>query len=232
MVVDDDEEDAATVAEAEADPPPETTPAPAFAPLDWSLKVSPNMPDVNAYRPDRMGYHDASLEIQVKTFTVGKTLCYAMEVQLTDISQFRTGTGSGKAPYSLAVLVTTMAKKFHAVAAVNGDYFGYHTEGIVYRNGKPLRYRPVSRRDTLIVDQKGDFHIITRTSDEKWQAYVNGGGTVLHTFTFGPALVIDGEINPDAGATTLDLGKNKHIQRCAMGQLGELHYVFVTCDGP
>lgn len=196
------------------------------------MKISPNLPDPNAYQPDNMAYHDDSIDVRVETFREGSTLCYAMYVKLTDISQFRTGTGANRAPYSLAVMVATMAKKFHAVCAVNGDYFGYHSEGIVYRNGRQLRMRPTGRRDTLIVDMKGDMHVITRTSQEKWQAYLDGGGTVLHTFTFGPALVIDGDVNPDAGATSLDVGKNKHIQRTAVGQLDELYYVFVTCDGP
>ena len=205
---------------------------PSFEPMDWSLRVSPNLPDVNAYLPEHGGYHDDSIDVRVETFYEGQTLCYAMYVKIADISQFRCGTGSGRPPYSQAVLVATMAKKFHAVCAVNGDYFGYHTEGIVFRNTHQIRVRPVSRRDTLIVDMNGDFHIITRTTAEKWQAYLNAGGTVVHTFTFGPALVIDGEVNPDAGATALDVGKNKHIQRTAMGQVDELTYVFVTCDGP
>lgn len=204
----------------------------AFAPMDWSLRIAPNRPDPAAYSDGNMRYHDDSLDVHVETFTQGTTLCYAMYVTLTDISQFRTGTGSHKAPYSQPVLVSTMAKKFHAVCAVSGDYFGYHSEGIVFRNGRQLRMRPVSRRDTLIVDARGDLHIITATTAAKWQAYREGGGTVLHTFTFGPALVVDGEINENAGHTVLNLGKDKRIQRTAIGQLGPLSYVFVTCDGP
>lgn len=52
--------------------------------------------------------------------------------------------------------------------------------------------RPHKGRDELIVDENGDFHLITCTTQAKWDEYIAGGGTVLHAFCFGPALVVDG----------------------------------------
>ena len=211
--------------------PVEVTPAPAeLQPIAWDQKVSPNEPNEACYGADNMSYHDDSIDVQVTTFHhENGTLVYAMAITLTDVSQFRVGTAANREPYQQTALVSTLSKRFHAVCAINDDYFGYHTEGVVVRSGKTIRVRPVTARDELIVDMNGDFHIITGTTREKWDAY---DGTVLHAFCFGPALVIDGRMNENAGNTTLNLGKNKKTQRIAIGQTGPLQYLVLACDGP
>jgi len=205
----------------------------AFEPLAWDVRVSPNLPDPNAYLPDQGGYHDASIDVAVQRFRYNGTLITAMYVTISDVSQFRAGFSSQNRPMAkIATLVSVMSKRYHAVCAVSGDWFADHDQGIVYRNGQCLRIRPHTSRDALIVDEAGDLHIITQPTRSKWDAYLETG-TVIHAFCFGPALVIDSEVNPKAGSTTLkNAGKDKHIQRTAIGQMGPLSYVFVTCDGP
>ena len=215
---------------------PVETPVPTGAaalgltPLSWDAKSAVCAPHEECYLPDNAGYHDDSIDVRVEKLRAENgTLVYAMYITLCDVSQFRVGTGANRAPYSQAVLVSTMSKRFNAVCAINDDYFGYHSEGIVYRNGKAVRIRPTKARDALIVDMNGDFHIITSPTMEKWEAY---DGTVLHAFCFGPALVVDGKLNEAAKDTTLDLGKNKKTQRIAIGQIGPLQYLVLATDGP
>mgnify|MGYP000255418806 FL=1 len=165
--------------------------APDFEPIPWDIKVSPNLPNPDCYLPNNGGYHDDSIDIQINvTYWTqdlqqvdapgeGTTTVMSARVKLTDVSQFRTGFAN-KYPSKQARHVNDMTKRFNAVMGIDGDYCLYHEQGIVVRNGQTLRMRPHKGRDELIVDENGDFHLITRTTQAKWDEYIAGGGTVLH----------------------------------------------------
>ena len=200
-------------------------------PIPWDVTISPNLPDPDGYLPDDAGYHDDSIDIRVETFRRNDTTVMAVYVKLSDVSQFRTELAS-RYPSQQARLVASMTKRVNAVMGINGDYFIYHDQGIVYRNGKRLRFSPHKGRDTLIVDMEGDLHILPHTTEADWNAYIDAGGTVLHSFCFGPGLVIDGEVLSDLSTVHVDNGKGKDTQRIAIGQLGHLEYLILATEGP
>lgn len=146
--------------------------APDFEPIPWDIKVSPNLPNPDCYLPNNGGYHDDSIDIQINvTYWTqdlqqvdapgeGTTTVMSARVKLTDVSQFRTGFAN-KYPSKQARHVNDMTKRFNAVMGIDGDYCLYHEQGIVVRNGQTLRMRPHKGRDELIVDENGDFHLIT-----------------------------------------------------------------------
>ena len=209
-----------------------------FEPIPWDIKVSPNLPNPDCYLPNNGGYHDDSIDIQINvTYWTqdlqqvdapgeGTTTVMSARVKLTDVSQFRTGFAN-KYPSKQARHVNDMTKRFNAVMGIDGDYCLYHEQGIVVRNGQTLRMRPHKGRDELIVDENGDFHLITCTTQSKWDEYIAGGGTVLHAFCFGPALVVDGVPLTNLDDVTIDNGKRgagKHrpeirrLRPCADGE--------------
>lgn len=200
-----------------------------FMPIPWDAKVSPNAPNPDCYLPNQSGYYDPSLDIAIETFRLHDTTVMKVRVKLSDVSQFRTGMAQNNEPWSQTARVSTMAKRFKAVLAINGDYFGYHSEGIVWRNGKQLRMRPVKYRDTLIVDENGDFHILKPSSKEAFEDFPS---KVIHAFCFGPALVIGGEVCDKLSQTRMNIGPEKETQRIAIGQTGPLEYLIVATEGP
>ena len=202
-----------------------------WEPIPWDLTKSPNKPNQDCYLPDNGGYHDDSIDIRVETFRSHDTTVMAVYVKLSDISQFRTELAS-RYPSKQARIVATMTKRVDAVMGINGDYFIYHDQGIVIRNGKTLRVKPNKNRDTLIVDEEGDLHILQHTTKEAWEDYLASGGTALHTFCFGPGLVVNGEVLSDLDTVHLDLGKGKDTQRIAIGQTGHLEYLILATEGP
>ncbi|MBR3493793.1 MAG: phosphodiester glycosidase family protein [Clostridia bacterium] len=201
---------------------------PSLEPIPWDVKVAPYPPHEECFLPDNAGYHDPSLDIRVESIRRNETTVMCVYVTLTDPSQLRTAL-SQKYPSKVATVVPTMAKRVQAVLAISGDYFIYHDEGIAVRNGKTYRVKPSSRRDTLIIDDKGNFTILSPTTRASWEAFE---GNVVHAFCFGPGLVIDGEPLRDVNGIKLNLGKNKRTQRLALGQLGPLSYLIVATEGP
>ena len=199
-----------------------------YDPIPWEDEIAPYAPHEDAYLPGDAGYHDDSLDISIETFCRDDTLVWAVRVKLSDPSQLRTGM-AGKYPSKKVQRVSEMAKHFNAVLAINGDYFCHHSQGIVVRNGELLRQRPHKGRDTLIIDDKGDFTIIQHTTQKLWDAYE---GKVIQAFCFGPGLVIDGQAMTSDKDVTIDLAKGKRTQRIAIGQVGELEYLILACEGP
>ena len=206
-----------------------------YEPLPWldstgrKLLAAPYLPNPDCYLPDQGGYHDDSLDIRVETSYwtqdiervdepgEGTTTVMAVYVKITDPTQIRTALASPY-PSKNTERVERMASRNNAVLAINGDYFIYHSEGIVYRNTHRLRELPREYRDTMIIDTEGGMHIIQGTTHQKWQDYLENGGTVAHTFCFGPGLVIDGVVR-DEFDSRMDNGPKTLAQRMIFGQI-------------
>ncbi len=219
-----------------------------FEPLPWLDEtgkrpaIAPYLPNPENYLPNQGGYHDESLDIRLETSywtqdiervdAPGKdtTTVLAIYVKITDPTQIRTALAY-PFPSKYTARVEKMAKKNNAVLAINGDYFIYHSEGIVYRNTARLRELPRDYRDTMIIDTEGEMHIIQATTHEKWNAYLENGGTVAHTFCFGPGLVIDGVVR-DEFDRRLDNGPKTLAQRMIFGQINPMEFVIVCTEGP
>ena len=171
---------------------------------------------------DGLSYHDDSLDIQVHKFRAYDTTITAAFVQIADARQLRTEQARPY-PSETTMRANVIAKRVHAVLAINADWFVYHGKGIIYRNGELLCNQPREDFDALAIDVNGDFHIVAPLTAEGFAAIEQ---PIAQSFAFGPALVIDGEI-PEL---TQRLGTYK--QRVAIGQVGPLSYVLVTTDGP
>ena len=186
-------------------------------------------PHKSGYLPDNAGYHDDSIDVRIETFRRDDTTVMAVYVTIVDPSQLRTATAAAKYPSKATAPVTSMLKKANGVIGINGDYFAYHGQGIVVRNGRQLRNRPNKGRDTLIIDANANFTILQGTTEEMYEAFE---GEVVHAFCFGPGLVVDGEPLTSLDHITLNCGKGRKTQRIAIGQLGPLQYLLLTCEGP
>lgn len=219
-----------------------------YDPLPWldesgkKMLAAPYAPNQDSYLPDQAGYHDDSLDIRIETtyWTQdivqmdepgdGTTTVMTIYVKITDPTQVRTALAYPY-PSKYTARVEKMAKRENAVLAINGDYFIYHSQGIVYRNTKKLREYICEYRDTMVIDTEGEMHIIQATTREKWNAYLEAGGTVAHAFCFGPGLVIDGVVREEFDRR-LDNGPKTLAQRMIFGQINPMEFVIICTEGP
>ena len=95
------------------------------------------------------------------------------------------------------------------------------------RQGTLYRDNPAPGSDILLIDDQGDFHIVEDATSEKLAAFE---GTVINSFSFGPALVVDGEVVE--GGFLDDVAYDKPAQRMVVAQAGPLSYVCVATEGP
>lgn len=161
------------------------------------------------------------------------------DVQISDPSQFRRGW-SGKNPKDPGKLPpTTIFNNCNGIVGLSSDFYSYRDYGFVYQYGKEIiakQSREDDSNDVLVVDYNGDFHIydsieLESIIKQQGSAFTD---TIMHSFTFGPALVEDGKNTNSDKFLTQTLGQTNangkpHCQaRACIGQLGELHYLLCT----
>jgi len=172
-------------------------------------------------------YEDGTIYTKTETRIVDGTRVYFTWVQIADPGQFRTRVTSIETNPMKECL------KLNAVVGINGDWYADRPGGIIYRNSVLMRpEKAFGNIDTLIVDDEGDFHILTRPSTEEFMPYV---GNILHSFFFGPGLVINGEmveIKDNNYGSKAGMGLMAKAQRQAICQMGKLSYLLLTTEGP
>lgn len=206
-------------------------------PVDLSAGYAPN-PDCYIEADEEngvlAGYQDESLTVTMERVRVGDSTFNVARIKIAHPSQLRTGLANEKATKTNKI--STMAKNHNAVVAIGGDYFSDAKNGYIVRQYKEFRKSPKSVYDMLLIDDKGDFHIILRSDAEELKALLSSEElTFPNIFNFGPALVKDGELM-ETPQYYIDNGNKYNIRsteepRCAIGQLGELEYMFVVVDG-
>lgn len=180
------------------------------------------------------GYQDESLTVTMERVKVGDSTFNVARVKIAHPSQLRTGLANEKGTKNNKI--STMAKNHNAVVAIGGDFFADAKNGYIVRQYKEFRKSPKSVYDMLLVDNNGDFHLVLRSDAEELKSLLTSETlTFPNIFNFGPALIKDGVLL-EAPQYYVDNGnryniKSKSEPRCAIGQLGELEYMFVVVDG-
>ena len=195
-------------------------------PLDFTPGSEPN---ADLYSEN--GYKDDTIRVKLEEQEMEDgTQIHIAYVQISDPSQLRTGVAKPEKPSSTKTLtVGTMAKNYHAVIAINGDNYTDKPDKTTfeYRMTKKIRSKSNKLKDILIIDDQGDFHLFVQSKGIKEfpEQLKKEGRKLVNAFTFGPALVKDGEL--------LELDEHYGYNpggrepRAAIGQTGPLSYVMV-----
>ena len=118
-----------------------------------------------------------------------------------------------------------IARIYQAVIAINGDYMDRVQEdrkGIIIRDG--IVYNEKKAEDTLAFFPDGTMRIFS-PGEVTAQDLLDQG--VNNTFSFGPTLVRDGELNEDVDHHSL----SRRNPRCALGMVEPNHFILVVVDG-
>jgi len=171
----------------------------------------------------------------------GAAYWYAM-ITIRDASQLRTAPADQSNPF-LSTLVLPcfgIARRNRAVLAINGDFCASYTlekaTNYILRQGTVYRDTVSPGLDLLLIDEDGDFHVMTREEADLETAVKTeiDGKKVINAFQFGPALVIDGKPVPDE--VILDYSRcpvftqpDHRAQRMVICQIGPLQYMVLCC---
>ena len=129
---------------------------------------------------------NTSIEIQqVSTGSGNDTVTYYVaDVKLTNATDLRSAFANNSYGTNIVAKPSAMASEHDAILAINGDYYGFRSDGILIRNG--VIYRDSGTRDGMAFYTDGRVEVYDETTT-KAQTLLDAG--VWNTLSFGPALV-------------------------------------------
>ncbi|MDO5143332.1 MAG: phosphodiester glycosidase family protein [bacterium] len=173
-------------------------------------------------------YEDPTISVRVDMGRVDDCDWWRADIRIADPSQLRT-ISAGGFDTSKVMQGTQLAKRVNAVLAIDGDYYWYTGKGYIVRQGVEYLNILDGKRDVLLIDDWGDFHVIKNARAED-VSMVIGRRKVVNAFFFGPALVMDGQEQSVSG--NIDMVPDEKRQRMAICQVGDLHYMAICCAPP
>ena len=170
-------------------------------------------------------YNNGEVSIEIRYMRTLYTDIYIADVVIDDPAYLKTALAEGSFGRDTT---SSMAEQNDAILAINGDYYGFRDTGYVIRNGYLYRSVPAKdpNQEDLVLYENGAVDIVREadlTAEEIWDS---GAEDI---FSFGPGLVIDGEISVVEGEEV----KRAQVTnpRTAFGVISPLHYLFVVSDG-
>ena len=156
---------------------------------------------------------------------------FVADIKLDNATLLRSAFANNKFGQNIIDTPSNIASEHNGIWAINGDYYGFRTTGIVIRNG--VVYRDSGAREGLAFYRDGSVKLYDETATNA-QTLVNEG--VWNTLSFGPALVKDSAIVDGIDSVEVDTNFGNHsIQgnqpRTGVGVLGTNHLVFIVVDG-
>ena len=170
-------------------------------------------------------YKDDDLSVRISEYTVENTSVYVADITVSSETGLQTAFASGTYGKNIKDTTSRIASDADAVLAINGDFYGARNTGYVIRNGVLYRDTAGGNED-LVVWSDGSMSIVSEDDVSAEELLEQGAWQV---FSFGPALVENGEI---AVTSEEEVGKAMASNpRTAIGILENGHYVFVVSDG-
>ena len=177
-------------------------------------------------------YSDPDIYIDISTGRFEDyTDYYAADIRIRSLSYLRAGLAFDTPGENYNEKTSEICNRHKGILAIDGDTYGSQKNGYVIRNGRVIRSsKNLSRRkpEDLAIYANGTFEIFSErdyTLDEiaakgAWQVY-----------SFGPGLISEGKKIVQKGEEVGTAAQQNMNQRCAIGMISPLHYVFMVSDG-
>ena len=194
------------------------------------IDFSGGLPLNQEYFKDAYHYSDPTLSVSIEAGrTDGGCDYWVASIKIAHPSQLRTAAVNGFES-DMVMDGRYLARRVNAVLAIDGDFFSYTGEGYILRQGQLFLNILTGRRDVLLIDEDGDFHIVERPKKGEVDSVIHGK-KVINAFYFGPALVMDGKVHIEMGLDE-DMAATDRKQRMCIAQVGPLEYKCICCGPP
>lgn len=194
------------------------------------LDFSGGMPLKSEYFFGMWTYLDPTISVNVRQGRTTEDCDYwVATIEIKDASQLRTAaTDNFNAP--MVMDGSALAKRVNAVLAIDGDFWCYTEKGYIMRQGELFVNVLNGNRDVLLIDEDGDFHIVPYAKRGEIKGIIDGK-KIINAFYFGPALILNGEINWYMDERD-DMAATERRQRMCIAQVGPLTYKCICCGPP
>jgi exopolysaccharide biosynthesis protein len=184
---------------------------------------------------DDWTYSSDDIGISIKQVVTGsgsdQITYYVADVQVSDASLIQSAFADNSFGRNITGKTSDIAGDHGAIFAINGDYYGFRSDGVIIRDG--VLYRNEPAREALALYSDGTM---ASYDEEETSAETLLADGVLQTLSFGPALIKNGETVQDLDNVKIDTNfGNRSISnanpRTGIGMISANHYLFVVVDG-
>lgn len=205
------------------------------ASMDATSKADLAASSASKVKSDDWNYTSDDLDISIKQVVTGsgsnQITYYVADVMTSDASLLKSAFAKNEFGRNITETTSEIASQHQAVFAINGDYYGFRSDGVIIRNG--VLYRNEPAREAVAFYKDGTMASYAEKQVSAQTLLDNG---VLQTLSFGPALIKNGQVTQDFNNVKIDtnLG-NRSISnanpRTGIGMISPNHYMFVVVDG-
>jgi len=209
--------------------------APSSSAVEEEAAAGDAQPAVEEISYDDWNYRSSAFSISISSHSSGSggdaLAWFVADVLLTDAAQLQSAFADDQFGRNIIAYTSEIAAEHDALFAVNGDYYGFRSDGIIIRDG--VIYRDEPARVGLAFYRDGSLQVYDETQTTADELLAAG---VWNTLSFGPALLDDGEITANLANVEIDTNFGNHpIQgnqpRTGVGMLSPNHFVFIVVDG-
>lgn len=168
---------------------------------------------------------DIAITVTEETALNGRVTYYLADIYVRDITCFQSALAGNTYGRGYRDSISDMAALNGALLAINGDYYGNTSEGVVIRNGVIYRANRTNC-DVCVLYYDGTMRVMPGSSFSVEEAIADGA---WQAWTFGPALLdTDGSPLSSFASTNRIISANP---RTAIGYYAPGHYCMVVVDG-
>jgi len=170
-----------------------------------------------------VSYKDENIEIFIEKIRVYDTDVYIADIKIGSIDYLKSAFARNTYGRNINEKTSVIAERKAAIFAINGDFYGFRNNGWVLRNG--VLYRTGRNDIALLMDMAGNLSI-----DGNRASIAKRARELRQIWSFGPPLVVNGAVSVSENQEISGRSSNSN-PRTAIGQAGELHYIFIVSDG-
>ncbi len=187
---------------------------------DWSEAFADKFTDGEVIETDT-SYMSKNVNVSMTMVQENGVTYYVQDIYVRSIENLQTAFAEDTYGKAVTDWVQDMAIENDAVAAINGDYYGVESGGVVIRNG--VLYRDDANADVLVLYYDGTMKAFAAGD---FDADLEMESGAYQAWNFGPVLVEEG-----TALTSFSSRISGANPRTAIGYVEPGHYVFVTVDG-
>jgi exopolysaccharide biosynthesis protein len=188
--------------------------------IDWGEVFTDQFTDGEIIESET-SYRSGNVNVSMTKVEESGITYYIQDIYIRSILNLKSAFAEDTYGKAITDSVLDMAVENDAVAAINGDYYGVESSGVVIRNG--VLYRENANADVLVLYDDGTMNAFTA---DEFDADVEMQNGAYQAWNFGPVLVEDG-----TAMTSFSSRISAENPRTAIGYMEPGHYVFVTVDG-
>jgi exopolysaccharide biosynthesis protein len=187
---------------------------------DWGDVFPDKFTDGKVIKTDS-SYMSENVNVTMTMVQENGVTYYVQDIYIRSIENLQSAFAEDTYGKAVTDWVLDMAVENNAVTAINGDYYGVESGGVVIRNG--VLYRDDANSDVLVLYYDGTMKAFSAAEFDADLEMANGA---YQAWNFGPVLVEDG-----TALTSFSSRISSANPRTAIGYVEPGHYVFITVDG-